>query len=213
MIRRLSHDVIREAAVRRVVAGGGVPVAAVVPAAVSVDPVDAETYRSGYAEGFEAGESDGQRSATQRMQELEDTVRRRLQELTEERDRLAALTGGLADAVQSHGEAVEALAIEVALASLARAFGQMQGDRQLLQRLCAQMAGEFRVKAVRMAVSAQDRPALPELVDGLEIVVEPGLAPGDCRVVTQRGQMESSIGQRLKAIYEVMLESLGVDRA
>jgi flagellar biosynthesis/type III secretory pathway protein FliH len=61
-------------------------------------------------------------------------------------------------------------------------------------------------------VSTQDRAVLPERLDDLEVVVEPGLGQGDCRVVTKRGQMESSIGQRLKAIYEAMLESLGIDQ-
>jgi flagellar biosynthesis/type III secretory pathway protein FliH len=213
MIRRLPHDVVREAAARHKVTGGSLPPAPIIDAPALADPVDTEAYRSGYAEGYEAGESDGLRDATQRMQEQEDAAHNRLQELADERDRLAVLIDSLSTAVRSHGEAMEALAIEVALASLARAFGQMQGDRQLLQRLCAQMVDEFRVKAVRVAVSVQDRPVLPERLDGLELVVEAGLARGDCRVVTERGYMESSIGQRLKAIYEVMLESLGTDRA
>lgn len=213
MIHRLPHDATREAPDRHMVTGGSVPPTPIVNAPALADLADSEAYRSGYAEGYAAGESDGLRDATQRMREPEDAAHNRLQDLDDERDRLAALIDGLSTAVHRHGEAMEALAIEVALASLARAFGQMQGDRQLLQRLCAQMVDEFRVKAVRVAVSAQDRPALPECLDGLELVVEPGLAQGACRVVTERGQMESSIGQRLKAIYEVMLESLGIDRA
>ena len=147
---------------------------------------------------YEAGESDGLRDATQRMHELEETARERLRELTDERDRLSALIGGMATAMHDHGEAVESLAVEVALASLARAFGHMHEDRQLVQRLCTQMVEEFRVKALRIAVSAQDRPLLPQQIDGLEVVVEAGLVQGDCRVVTARGQMESSIGLRLR---------------
>jgi flagellar biosynthesis/type III secretory pathway protein FliH len=212
MIRRLQHDAFREATVHHVVAGGSIPTSPVVDAAALADLIDAEAYRSGYAEGYEAGESDGLRDATQRMQELEDSARTRVQELADERDRLATLVDGIAEAVHGHNEAMEALAIEVALASLTRAFGQMEGDRQLIQRLCAQMVDEFRVKAVRIAVSTQDRAVLPERLDDLEVVVEPGLGQGDCRVVTKRGQMESSIGQRLKAIYEAMLESLGIDQ-
>ena len=212
MIRRVPHDAIREAVAHHVVVGGSTPVVAIVDAANLEDLASVEAYRNGYTEGFEAGESDGLREATQRMQELEEAARHHVQELAEERERLAVLIGGLADAVHNHGEAMEVLAIEVALASLARAFGQMQDDRQLVQRLCTQVVEEFRVKAARIAVSAQDRHVLPEHIDGLEVVVEPGLVPGDCRVVTERGQMESSIGMRLKAIYEVMVESLGIDQ-
>jgi flagellar biosynthesis/type III secretory pathway protein FliH len=212
MIRRLRHDVIREAVVHHVVAGGSMPTTPVVDSTALADLADAEAYRTGYAEGYEAGESDGLRDAAQRMQELEDSARNRVQELADEGDRLAALIDGIAEAVHSHNEAMEALAVEVALTSLTRAFGQMQGDRQLMQRLCVQVVDEFRVKAVRVAVSARDRAALPERLDGLEVVIEPGLVQGDCRVVTKRGHIESSIGQRLKAIYEVMIESLGIDQ-
>jgi flagellar biosynthesis/type III secretory pathway protein FliH len=212
MIRRLRHDAVRESMIHHVVAGGSVSLTSVVDAAALTDLVGAEAYRSGYAEGYEAGESDGLRDASQRMQELEETARNRVQELADERERLTALIEGIVEAVHGHNEAMEALAIEVALASLARAFGQMQDDRELMQRLCTQVVEEFRVKAARIAVSAQDRPVLPEHIDGLEVVVEPGLAPGDCRVVTERGQMESSIGMRLKTIYEVMIESLGIDQ-
>jgi len=213
MIRRLAHDAVRETVTHHVVAGGSLPALPAADAAVLADTVDTGTYRNGYAEGYEAGESDGLRDAARRMQELEEAARNRLQELADERDRLAALVEGVAGAVQRHNEAMETLAVEVALASLRHAFGEMQGDRPLVQRLCTRIVEEFRVNAMRVVVSAQDRSVLPEHLDGLEVVVEPGLTPGECRVVTGRGYVESSIGQRLKVIYEAMLESLGIERA
>lgn len=213
MIRRLSQGAIREAETHHVVTGGSAPDSDAMETVVSTERIESEAYRKGYAEGFEAGESDGLRDINQRMHELQETARERLLELTDERDRLSALTAGLAKALHDHAEAVESLAVEVALASLARAFGHMHEDGQLLQRLCTRMVEEFRVKAVRVAVSTQDRPLLPQQIDGLEVVVEAGLVQGDCRVVTARGQMESSIGLRLRSIYEVMIESLEIDSA
>lgn len=210
MIQRLPHDALLEATTHRVVAGGQMPVAPVAETVVVVEDPAAEAYRLGYVEGYEAGESDGLRDAKQRMQKLEDAARDRTDELEGERERLSLLIEGVGEAAQRQGEAMEALAFELALASLAHAFGQLQEDGQLLRRLCTRMADEYRAKAVRLVVSVQDRSLLPEHIDGLEVETERGLVAGECRLVTDRGQIESSIGQRLAAIHEAMLRTLGV---
>jgi flagellar biosynthesis/type III secretory pathway protein FliH len=212
VIRRLQADAILEAVDHRMVAGGR-ELPELVPLAVPHDSADTAAYRAGYAEGFEAGEGDGLREATERMRTLEDEVQLRARELTAERERLAALTDGMAEALLRHAASMEQLAFEVALTSLARAFGELPEDRQLLQRLCAQMVEEFRVKAVRICVSTADRPTLPELIEGLEVTAEGELARGECRIVTERGQAESSIAMRLGAIFDTMLEALGAHRS
>lgn len=212
MIRRLQAGTILEAIDRRVVAGGR-PVPAAIDSSIPHDPADTVAYRNGYAEGFEAGENDGLREATERTQRLEDDAHRRVQELAIERERLAALTDSMADALLSHAASMEELALEVALTSLSRAFGELPNDRQLLQRLCAQVVEEFRVRAVRVCVSIEDRPALPEHIEGLEVIAEGELVRGECRIVTERGQVESSVAMRLGAIFDTMLEALGADRS
>lgn len=214
MIRRLPHDALHEATVHRVVAGGQPPATqvaeTVVAARDTAAKAEAEAYRLGYAEGYEAGESDGLRDAKQRMQKLEDAACDRLDELEDERERLSVLIKGLDEATQRYGEAMETLAFELALASLARAFGEMRGDGQLLRRLCTQMAEEFRTKAVRLVVSKQDRALLPQHIGGLEVETGRELAAGECLLETDRGRIESSIGLRLGAIHEAMLHTLGV---
>ncbi|MHB1059449.1 MAG: FliH/SctL family protein [Rhodanobacter sp.] len=210
MIQRLPHDALLETTAHRVVGGGRPPAAHVAETPVAAEDPSAEAYRLGYAEGYEAGESDGLRDAKQRMLKQEDAARDRLDELGHERLRLSTFIDGLAEALDRHGEAMEALAFELALASLARAFGQMQDDGQLLRRLCARMAEEFRAKAVRLVVSAQDRPSLPERIDGLEVETGRGLTAGECLLETDRGRIESSIGLRLGAIHETMLRTLGI---
>ena len=183
---------------------------------VAIINVEPSVYRDGYAEGFEAGEADGRKDAQQRMQILEgeacqqsEAIR---QGLASERGRLSALVNGLAMALQGHERAMEELAFEVALASLARALGQMSEDGQLMQRLCAQMTEEFRTKAIRLCVSTTDRPTLPDQLDGLEILADPAMAQGECSVVTERGQLKSSIAMRLGVIHEAMLDALGAGR-
>lgn len=212
MIRRLQADAIHEALDRRMVTGGREPQEPV-DLLDPPDAIDTVAYRNGYAEGYEAGENDGLREAAQRMEKLEGEARLRLQELTAEHGRLVALIEGMSDALPRHAASMEELAFEVALTSLSRAFGQLPGDQQLLQRLCAQVVEEFRVKAVRVCVSIEDRSILPEHIGGLEVIAESGLARGECRIVTERGQVESSIAMRLSAICDTMLESLGADRS
>jgi len=153
VIRRLQAGAVLEAVDRRIVAGGR-QVPESIDSAIAHDPADTAAYRIAYSEGFEAGESDGLREATERMQKLEEEVRHRAQELTTERERLAALTDAMADALLRHATSMEELAFEVALTSLSRAFGQLAADRQLLHRLCEQVVEEFRVKAVRVCVGA-----------------------------------------------------------
>jgi flagellar biosynthesis/type III secretory pathway protein FliH len=51
---------------------------------------------------------------------------------------------------------------------------------------------------------------LPERIDGLEVVVEHSLSSGECRLVTERGYAETSIADRLNAIYDAMFDTLGL---
>ena len=122
------------------------------------------------------------------------------------------MSHGMADAFSRHAASMEELAFEVALTSLFKAFGELSEDRPLLQRLCTQLVEEFRAKAVAICVSVEDRQLLPEHIEGLKVTAESGLALGQCRIVTERGQVESSIGMRLGAIFDAMIEALGVAR-
>jgi flagellar biosynthesis/type III secretory pathway protein FliH len=218
MIRRLPHEGLLESITPRPVNGGRV-LHAVVPQedVAQVDELDAQAYRKGYAEGFEAGEQDGRREAEQYQRAWEEETKQAMEEeyrgLVQERENLAALVAGLNEQLHSQSQAMEQLAFELASASLSRAFGVLHGDGELLQRLCQQMAEEYRGKVVKLEVSAIDRAHLPERIDGLEIAVEHALSQGECRVVSARGYAESSIVTRLDAIHGAMLEALGVIRS
>ena len=216
MIRRLHHEDLLESITPRSVVGGRVLQPASQEGLPQPDELDAQAYRQGYAEGFQAGEDDGRREAEQYQQAWEQETRQRLEEegqsLIREREELATLTASLNQQLRAQSEEMEKLAFELALNGLSRALGAMQGDGELLQRLCGQMAEAYRGKATQLEVSAIDRAHLPEQLEGLDIVVDYGLSPGECRIVTERGYAESSIAMRLDAIHGAMLEALGVDR-
>jgi flagellar biosynthesis/type III secretory pathway protein FliH len=215
MIRRLQENSAREVADPRVLVARTRVAATELGAAgltIAAAP-EMDGYRQGYADGFAAGEDDGLREAQERMQGLEDQAHESMQELLAERERLAVLLGGLEAAWQAQLRVMDATAFEIALTSLGTAFGEMAGDRELLQRVCKQVAEGYRSGALQVAVSAQDLPRLPECVAGLEVVADPALAPGECRVLTSRGCVESSIEMRLQAIGQAMRESLGLNSA
>jgi flagellar biosynthesis/type III secretory pathway protein FliH len=195
-------------------------VAAVMPvpqlAQSPTEDIDAIAYRQGYAEGFEAGEQDGQREMEQRRSELEVLARETLQAelvvLGERERRLVALTEGLEQSLRLHEQSMQELAFELGLAALQQVFLPSDDERPILERLCQRMAWDHRGKALHLAVSPDDRALLPERIDGLEVVESQALPAGSCRVVTESGDTESSIAVRLAAIYDSMIQTLGVPR-
>lgn len=217
MIRRLQHEDLLESITPRTVVGGRVLQPVAEDALPKAEELDAQAYRQGYAEGFQAGEEDGRREVEQYQQAWERETRQHLDEerqsLAREREELLALTASLGEQLLAQNKEVEKLAFELALASLSQAFGVMQGDGELLQRLCGQMAEAYRGKATQLEVAAADRAHLPEQLEGLDIIVDYGLSSGECRIVTERGHAESSVAMRLEAIHVAMLEALGVDRS
>lgn len=217
MIRRLQHEDLLESITPRTVVGGRVLQPVAEDALPKAEELDAQAYRQGYAEGFQAGEEDGRREVEQYQQAWERETRQHLDEerqsLAREREELLALTASLGEQLLAQNKEVEKLAFELALASLSQAFGAMQGDGELLQRLCGQMAEAYRGKATQLEVAAADRAHLPEQLEGLDIIVDYGLSSGECRIVTERGHAESSVAMRLEAIHVAMLEALGVDRS
>ncbi|MFK2902143.1 hypothetical protein ISP15_17540 [Dyella jejuensis] len=213
----MPHSLLLESITPRAVSGGSrlqalQPMQIEEP--VASDELSAQAYRQGYGEGFEAGEQDGRREAEQFQQAWEDDTRQRMEEqsqaLAGEREALAAFASGLQQQWLLQCEEMEQLAFELALQALSQTFGVMQGDRESLRRLCQQLAQAYRGKAIRLEVATTDRSHLPEQFEGLDIAIEHALSPGECRIVTARGYAETSIATRLDAIYQSMLQALGI---
>jgi flagellar biosynthesis/type III secretory pathway protein FliH len=215
MIRRLQQHGLLESAAPRAISSAKLPEPMLADAMPEPDELDVQAYRDGYAEGFKAGEEDGRREAEQFHQAWEEQTRQRMEEehrlLVQEREQLAALTANLYAQLRTHEEGMEQLAFELALSSLARLLGNMQEDGELMRRICQQMAEAYRGKAVKLEVAPADSAHLPERIEGLDVVVEHALSTGECRLVTERGYAETSVVHRLSAIYNAMLETLGLE--
>lgn len=205
MIRRLNDAMLIETVPRRLTTEGRLTD----KAEAAAD--EAEAFRAGYRDGFEAGEADGLREAMQRASVVEDELRHRLEAeelaLATERERLKALIEGLAATQRDNALQMERAAFEIALHSMMLAFGAMEEDRELLRRLIGKLAGDFRADVLSVQVARDDRDFLPQEIDGLEILVRDGLTAGSCVLTTARGQIETSIADRLSAIHQSMLEA------
>lgn len=216
MIRRLQQHGLRESGSPRSIGGGRMQEPASTEAMPLLEELDAQAYRDGYAEGFKAGEEDGRREAEQFHQQWEEGTRARLEQeqqvLTAEREQLSQLVAGLTEQWRAHDDAAEQLAFELALSSLAHVAGSMEQDGELIRRICVQMAEHYRSKALKLEVSPEDRQYLPERIEGLEVITDHGLSVGQCRIATERGYAETSIADRLSAVYGAMLEALGLER-
>jgi flagellar biosynthesis/type III secretory pathway protein FliH len=216
MIRRLQQQGLRESGSPRAIGGERTPAPIAAELMPALEELDVQAYRDGYAEGFKAGEEDGRREAEQFHQQWEEETRARLEQelqaLTAEREQLSQLVAGLTEQWRAHDDAAEQLAFELALSSLAHVAGSTQQDGELIRRICAQMAEDYRGKALKLEVSPEDRQHLPERIEGLEVITDHGLSAGQCRVATERGYAETSIADRLSAVYGAMLEALGLER-
>ncbi|GLQ92750.1 FliH/SctL family protein [Dyella acidisoli] len=215
MIRRLQQHGLRESGSPRAISGGRGAEQVSLEVLPQPEELDVQAYRDGYAEGFKAGEEDGRREAEQFHQAWEEETRKHLEQelqaLTDEREQLSKLVTSLNEQLRTHDDAMEQLAFELALSSLARVAGSMQEDGELIRRICTQMAETYRGKAQKLEVSPADRAHLPDHIEGLEVVADHGLSPGECRIATERGYAETSLADRLDTVYGALLETLGLE--
>jgi flagellar biosynthesis/type III secretory pathway protein FliH len=184
---------------------------------VAVDEDDQAAYRDGYADGFAAGQSDGLRDAEQRMVKLEVEAQRQADEarasLLDETERLATLSSGIRGALDRHASDVEALSTELAFMALTRALSELEGDRTLVVRLCTSLLEEYQVSVRELFVSADEVDLVNGQIEGVQVTADAALVSGECRIRTSRGDVRTSVEQRLEALYHAFLQGFGDARA
>ncbi len=211
MTRRLASNALQEVALRRRVAGGPEPVISAADMVSQVDAVDTEAYRKGYAEGFAAGEIDGERAASEKSLPLEALLEERLKDLQYDRERLKQLIAGVESAVQNKMHDMEVVAFEIAHTGITYLLGDMQKEHLPLKQLCNQMVQEFRNKALQIRIASADQAVVPGTIQGLHVVVDEALSSGECVVETACGQSHASLATRLEALHSAMRGALGID--
>jgi flagellar biosynthesis/type III secretory pathway protein FliH len=126
----------------------------------------------------------------------------------DERKRLRALSDGLEAAVAAHGGVIEHTAAEIAYAAVVRLLGARVAERQLIADLCRAVLHDYGGPQAVLRLGEADMARLPDGVPGVTVEVDRRLGPGQCVIVTARGQFESGIDVRLERLRRALLDTL-----
>lgn len=210
---------------RRLQAGGASAVSDQGPAPVEGDPrIDhaarlqaelehrfAEAERAGREAGLEAAEAALEAERARREEAFAEREAALARQLEEQRRVASRELQALAMLHEEVREEAEGVALAVAYAALAKVLGQREADGTLAPAIVAQALRESGAMVLRVRVPA--RSALPRDVDGIELVEDPALQPGQLRLETPAGEIEAGLAVRLEAIAQALLQSLARDHA
>ena len=166
-----------------------------------------ELEDSAYARGFDAG-----REAARN--EFEDR----------QRDRLKLLSEGVANAVAAFESTLaELLAASerIACAGIEKILGEGAPQDDAVRRVIRQQLAELRdALPIRVRVSGADfddlDPLLAEVRTGgapaIEVICDPALPSGACRIELQLGEVEADVATQLAALRAVLIGGAGVER-
>jgi flagellar assembly protein FliH len=185
------------------------------PAAVQRAQVDA-ALAVAREQGFAAGMKDAERTVDGQVEtiaaRLQATHDKAVAELRAEHARLLALLGGVDAAVAQHVADAEAMAVEVAYAAVVRLLGDKVADRSLMQELCRAAVHDYGHPSATLRLSEADFASLADADVGVPVEADRRLRPGQCVVVTARGQFESGLDVRLEQMRRVLLDTLAGHR-
>lgn len=173
-----------------------------------------------FEQARERGLAEGRKHAEQEIQKRVDEIEARLlqahqkavAELKTQQELFQKLLAGLNAAVLKHADDAEAVAVEVAFASVVRLLGDKAADRSLIAELCAAVASEYGHGAATLHVSEADRLMFESVKIGVDIAVDRRLKSGQCIIETTRGQFDCGIDVRLEALKKAFLSGLNEHR-
>lgn len=171
----------------------------------------AEAERAGHAAGLAAAEAAFEAERARREEALAEREATLARQLEEQRRVASRELQALAMLHEEVREEAEGVALAVAYAALAKVLGQREADGTLAPAIVAQALRESGAMVLRVRVPA--RSGLPRDVDGIELVEDPALQPGQLRLETPAGEIEAGLAVRLEAIAQALLQSLARDHA
>lgn len=168
----------------------------------------------------ERGLLEGRKNAEQEIQKRVDEIEARLTQahqiavadLKAQQALLQKLAANVKSSVEQHAIEAEAVAVEVAFASVIRLLGNKAADRSLIAELCAAVANEYGHGAAKLHVSEADRLMFESANIGVAIEADRRLQSGQCTIETTRGQFDCGIDVRLEALKKAFLSGLNDHR-
>jgi len=168
----------------------------------------------------EHGLSEGLKNAEQEIQKRVEEIEARLAqahqkavaELRTQQELFQKLITNVKTSVEQHATEAEAVAVEVAFASVIRLLGDKAADHTLVAALCAAVANEYGHGAATLHVSEADRVMFESVNIGIAIEVDRRLQSGQCIIETTRGQFDCGVDVRLEALKKAFLSGLNDHR-
>ncbi|MGH8050443.1 MAG: FliH/SctL family protein [Arenimonas sp.] len=168
----------------------------------------------------ERGLLEGRKNAEQEIQKRVEEIEARLMqahqkavaELRAQQELFQKLITNVKTSITQHANEAEAIAVEVAFASVIRLLGDKAAERSLVAELCATVANEYGHDAATLHVSEADRVMFESVNIGMPIEVDRRLQSGQCIIETTRGQFDCGIDVRLEALKNAFLSGLNDHR-
>jgi len=133
-------------------------------------------------------------------------------ELRTQQELFQKLITNVKTSIEQHATEAEAVAVEVAFASVIRLLGDKAADHTLVAALCAAVANEYGHGAATLHVSEADRVMFESVNIGIAIEVDRRLQSGQCIIETTRGQFDCGVDVRLEALKKAFLSGLNDHR-
>lgn len=176
----------------------------------------AQLFDQAREHGLSEGRKNAEQEIQKRVQEIEtrlnQTHQKAVAELKVQQELFQKLIANVKTAIEQHANEAEAVAVEVAFASVTRLLGDKAADRSLVAELAAAVANEYGHGAATLHVSEADRLMFESVNIGVAIEVDRRLKSGQCIIETTRGQFDCGIDVRLEALKKAFLSGLNDHR-
>lgn len=166
----------------------------------------------GYREGYAEGERKIRSQLKQESERLAAEAKRQQDMATERLDkirmRLEALLGALTAAVEHQARQVDEIAVATAYSAVTKFLGDRYADKNLMQALVDHALAHTGQRVDSIHVSEQDA-ELIQSIDGVRVVPDSRLRPGQCTLETRLGHYETGLDVRLELLKSALLAGLG----
>ncbi|GAA4807936.1 FliH/SctL family protein [Lysobacter hankyongensis] len=166
--------------------------------------------KDGHAAGMRDAEKAIETRALAAEREWREKFEKETARLADTTRRLEALIAALPDAVAEIERQVETLTVEATFAATLRIVAEAARDEAMVLDFCREALAEYALRPVRLRV----HPALVAAVaatlasDDIRVEGDPRLAPGQCRIESEKGLYDISLAHRLDALKDQLLASL-----
>lgn len=165
-------------------------------------------YRDGYAEGEREIRAQLQQEAAQLAVEAKRQQDASVEQLERARQRLDTLLGTITAVLEEQVRKVDEIAVSTAYSAVAKFLGDKYADKHLMQALVHHALAHTGQRVNTVHLSEEDA-ELVQPVDGVRIVADSRLRPGQCTLETQLGHYESGVEVRLELLKSALLSGLG----